>query len=135
MNPEPNFLTLEQVLGLHEWSLSQHGGLPGIRDQGLLESAVQAPVNHFLYANNGQATLIPELAVSYWFHLSSNHPFVDGNKRTAFAAATAFLAMNGLDLSFDEEESYSIAIQVATGQLDKDELLALILPGLFELSD
>ena len=89
MNPEPEFLTVEDVLQIHDEQLSAYGGATGIRDQGLLESAVAMPQASF-----GGAYLhedLPHMAAAYAFHIAQNQPFLDGNKRTGLVAALVFL--------------------------------------------
>ena len=88
----PRWLVKQAVLAMHDALISDHGGTPGIRDDGLLESALVRPQN--LYHYEPSATLF-QLAASYGFGLSSNHAFVDGNKRIALTATAVFLAING----------------------------------------
>ena len=88
----PEWILRETVLALHEQLLAEFGGSKGIRDEGLLNSALDRPENLFVY---GQPTL-SELAAAYSFGLVKNHPFVDGNKRIGFAIAAVFLQLNGL---------------------------------------
>ncbi len=99
MNPE--FLTLAEVLDLHERALALHGGQAGIRDQGLLESALAQPESTmfgaFLHAD------LWEQAAAYAFHIAENQPFIDGNKRVAVAAALTFLRVNGCALNLDSD--------------------------------
>lgn len=122
MNPlgEPRFLTLLEVLTLHETAIDEHGGSHGIRDQGLLESALAMPRQGFgdQYANEFPFGM----AAAYAFHICKNHPFVDGNKRTAFAAMVVFLRMNGWSLTADEEAAASRIIEMATDVMDKEKL-------------
>ena len=106
-----DFLTLSEVLALHSDLIERYGGTHGIRDQGLLEAALYRPQTGYY------ADLIEETA-ALWESLSQNHPFVDGNKRTAFAAAYAFLAINGIRLNADTDE----AIVFLTGLYDTNQL-------------
>lgn len=114
---EIRFLNLEDVLALHEMQLERYGGAIGIRDQGLLESAIGTPqasfggefVHHGLY----------EMAAAYAFHIAENQPFVDGNKRTALAAALVFLDWHQMELDEPSEELYRAMIQLAEKKLDK----------------
>jgi death on curing protein len=88
---EPVFLTLDEVLRIHTRSLAEHGGSEGIRDRGLVESAVASAKNTIYYGNGD----LFDVAASYAFHLAESQAFLDGNKRTAVAAAMVFLALNG----------------------------------------
>jgi death on curing protein len=100
----PNFLFLSEVLRLHEDVIASFGGSLGIRDEGLLESALAQPQatfgGEFLHAT------IYEQAAAYLYHLAMNHPFIDGNKRTAFAVMDTFLRLNGYQLSLTNEAAY-----------------------------
>lgn len=95
-----DFLTMADVLAMHEDQIERYGGTPGIRDPGLLEAALFRPQTGYY------ADLIEE-AAALWESLAQNHPFLDGNKRTAFAATYTFLAINGLRLRADAEETYA----------------------------
>ncbi len=97
---EPRWLTLEQIKVAHERQLARFGGPAGIRDEGALVSAMMRPVNRWQYE---QADL-PELAAAYAFGLARNHPFVDGNKRTAYLAGDTFLRLNGQRFTGDPLE-------------------------------
>lgn len=107
------FLEIEEVLALHEDQIARYGGGSGLRDLGLLESAVATPSATFdgelLHATP------PEMAAAYLFHLAQNHPFVDGNKRVAAAATFMFLFLNGLELSCTEDEFVDLVMGVASG--------------------
>lgn len=114
---------------MHEMQLAEHGGAPGIRDEGLLESALARPVNAHAY---GEADLCA-LAASYAFGIACNHPYVDGNKRTAFLAAYVFLSINGLELVAEEVDATTTMLAVAAGQSSEsafaDWLRANVQPG------
>ena len=99
--------------------IAEHGGLPGIRDSGLIESALARPRQ--LHAYNSDATLW-QMGAAYAFDISSNHPFTDGNKRTAFMAAYIFLLDNGWELNAPEVESVLVFEQVANNQLSEEQL-------------
>ena len=114
----PRFLEVEEVLRLHARSLDAFGGLPGLRDPGALESAVQAVRNHFLYTGGD---LFDLAAVLLW-HLGRNHPFADGNKRVALAAALVFLDLNGIQLAQDDELFESLTQGVAASGIERDAL-------------
>jgi death on curing protein len=121
---EPEFLTLDDVLALHADQIDRYGGAHGVRDVGLLESALAAPRATF-----GGAFLhaaVTEMAAAYLFHLVSNHPFIDGNKRAGLAAAIAFLGLNGLWLEAAEDELVDLVVGVAEGRFDKSEVAVFI---------
>lgn len=117
---DPLFLTLDEVLGIHADQLRRYGGRRGIRDLGLLQSALAMPRATF----EGQLLhgTIFEMAAAHLFHLARNHPFADGNKRTALMTALAFLGLNGHRLEADPDALYELVIGVATGRVDKAEV-------------
>jgi len=116
----PEFLDRESVLRIHERQIQKFGGTSGIRDEGLLESALAQPQatfgGQFLHAS------ICEQAAAYLYHLAMNHPFVDGNKRTAFAVMDTFLRVNGYRLNLTNEESYEWVLQVVENKMTKEAL-------------
>ena len=114
---EPTWLSKPALLAIHGLLLAEHGGASGLRDEGLLESAMAAPLNHFQYGE----TDIYLLAGTYAFALTSNHPFVDGNKRTAFAAAGIFLDLNGHQLRASEPEAVQAVLALSKGELDAQD--------------
>lgn len=120
---EPRWLLKEAVGSLHERSLALHGGPSGIRDEGLLESALQRPLNRYHY--EGLEDLC-ELAATYAIGIASNHPFVDGNKRAAFAALLLFLTLNGRPLAADKAEAIRTMLAVAAGEIDIPHLAAWV---------
>ncbi|MBI4568510.1 MAG: type II toxin-antitoxin system death-on-curing family toxin [Planctomycetes bacterium] len=117
---EPRFLTIDEVLTLHQAVMDEFGGLGGVRDRALFESAVAMPRQGAF----GQfAHGIPfGMAAAYAFHLSKNHPFVDGNKRVAFAACVAFLGLNGWELSAPREEATQTMLSLVEGKIDKEAM-------------
>lgn len=121
---EPVFLTLAEVLELHRAQIERYGGDPGVRDIGLLESALAVPKasfgGEFLHAS------IFEMAAAYAYHVAENQPFVDGNKRTALAAALVFLEMNGHSISDPRATLYGAMIRVGTRRAMKGELAELL---------
>ena len=124
MNTEPEFLTVEDVLQIHDEQLSAYGGATGIRDQALLESAVAMPQASF-----GAAYLhedLPHMAAAYAFHIAQNQPFLDGNKRTGLVAALVFLDLNGVTVLDPQERLYDTMIAIAERQMDKDGLAELL---------
>lgn len=103
------------LLLLHDESLAEHGGAPGLRDEGLLDSALARPVNLALYEQPDVASL----AASYGMGLAKNHPFVDGNKRAAFLAVGMFLAVNGFRLRATQADATLTVLDVAAGVMDE----------------
>jgi len=115
---EPRFLKLAEVLHLHDESLARFGGLAGIGNPGLVESALASAQNTFWYGGGG----VFEIAAAYAFHIAEAQAFLDGNKRTAVAAAVLFLRVNGLPFPKDDGSLYLAMISVANKQLDKPGL-------------
>ena len=114
---QPFWLSKVAVLAIHGQLLAEHGGATGLRDESLLESALAAPVNHFEY---DQADVFV-LAATYAHALTSNHPFVDGNKRTAFAAAGIFLELNGYRLTASEPDAVLAVLALSRGEMKSEE--------------
>jgi len=121
---QPVFLTLDEVLALHADQIDRYGGSAGVREIGLLESALAAP--RATFGGEYLHDSLPEMAAAYLFHLSRNHPFLDGNKRAGLAAAIAFLGLNGLWLDDDPEELADQVLRVAEGTMPKSELAEYI---------
>ncbi len=111
----PVWLDRTDCLAIHEMMLAQHGGMAGVRDEGLLESALARPQNLFSY---GSPTM-PEMAASYAVGIILNHPFVDGNKRTGFMMAATFLELNGLVFAATEESVVEKTLALAAGELNE----------------
>jgi death-on-curing protein len=120
---EPRWLTRRMLEAIHEGQLREHGGSPGIRDAGLLESALGRPQHKFAYARRSH---LATLAAAYTFGLAKNHAFIDGNKRTAFMAAYVFLALNGQDLDAAEPDVVTTMGHVAAGRLSEMGLASWI---------
>ena len=120
---DPLFLTLDEVLEIHEQQLERYGGSSGIRDYAGLESAVAMPQatfgGEFLHPS------IPAMAAAYLFHLCQNHAFVDGNKRVGANAAITFLLMKDWEPTFDENELVELVLAVATGAASKTTLTSV----------
>lgn len=116
---EPRWISELGLVLLHDESLAEHGGSPGVRDNGLLQSALARPQNRHAY--EGAADLA-ELAASYAFGLAKNHPFVDGNKRAAFLAMGLFLELNGHTLTATQPGAYETILALAAGVLDEPGL-------------
>lgn len=108
------------VLAIHDRQLAEHGGSAGVRDEGLLESALARAQQ--LYAYGDPTPDLADLAASFAYGLARNHPFVDGNKRTAYAACLTFLALNGVDLAADAEEKYLSFLALGEGRISVGEL-------------
>ncbi len=119
---EPVWIRDNVVPAIHNRQLAEHGGASGVRDQGLLESALDAPKNRWLYEKCG----IEELAACYAYHLAKNHPFIDGNKRTAYVCMRLFLKLNGLDIEADNQEKVMSMLDLAAGRKALEELTVWI---------
>ncbi len=120
MSLNPIFLSLGEVLEIHRDQIERYGGGPGIRDLGFLQSALAMPAAGF--GGRYLHTDLFEMAATYLFHITQNHPFVDGNKRTGAVASLVFLSLNGVDVLAEEEEFEKIVLGVAEGKLDKAAL-------------
>jgi death-on-curing protein len=116
---EPEWLDIDIVLDFHVEQLALFGGADGIRDRGLLESALARPINKFGYGESGLAAL----AAAYGFGIARNHPFIDGNKRTALASIIVFLGLNGIDLDAPQEAATAMILSLAAGEIT-EEILA-----------
>jgi death-on-curing protein len=115
----PIWIDARAILFLHDESLAMFGGARGLRDAGLLESALVRPVNHHLYKPDVD---VAELAAAYAFGLAKNHPFVDGNKRAAFLTLGLFLAVNGWRLETTQIDAIETMLSLAKGTLDESAL-------------
>ncbi len=113
------WLLTSAVLAMHKAQIAEHGGSDGVRDRGLLESALARPRNLPAYQPESD---LASLAASYAYGIAKNHPFVDGNKRTALVATRTFLALNGCELTATREEKYLTFISLADGGLSEEEL-------------
>ena len=119
---DPLFLSREEVLGIHRLSLEQHGGLDGLREPGLLDSALMQPEAAHYYGQGDLAAI----AAAYAFHIAQNQPFIDGNKRAAMGSALTFLRLNGYPPArFDGDELYDAMIAIAEKRLAKAGLAAM----------
>ena len=112
------------VLAVHEEQLAEHGGGAGLRDEGLLHAALARPQNLVAYGDPDPDPDLAELAAAYAYGIARNHPFVDGNKPTAFVVAELFLAMNGLTLEADDAVCVVIMLDLAAGNLSESDLAA-----------
>jgi death-on-curing protein len=115
---EPVWLDAQDALAIHDRQLAEHGGGTGVRDTALLESALARPLNRWNYGDDDVANL----AAAYAFGVARNHPFVDGNKRTAWVLARLFLAVNRIDLHFDKQDATQMMIALAAGELSEEEM-------------
>ena len=113
-------LTIDQVIAFHDLLLKDFGGLAGIRDVNLLHSALDAPKASF--ENKEMYPSLSEKAAAYLYHLAKNHPFNDGNKRTAYVATLAFLKANNASIKFKINDLESVVVAVANGVIEKKEL-------------
>ncbi len=121
---KPVFLSLDEVLALHGEQIDRYGGATGLRDLGLLESALAAP--RATFGREYLHATLPEMAAAYLFHVVRNHPFLDGNKRTGLSASIAFLGMNGLWLESDPEVLANLVLGVAEGRTARAEVAEFI---------
>jgi death-on-curing protein len=115
---EPIWLEVEILIDLHAEQLALFGGPDGIRDQGMLESALGHPLNKFAYGETDLAAL----AAAYAFGVARNHPFVDGNKGAAFGAMIVFLGLNGIDFLVPPESATAIILALAAAEVDEEGL-------------
>jgi death-on-curing protein len=112
------WLDSRTIRAIHLALLAEHGGLPGVRDEGLLDSAMARPKNLAAY----EAPSLAQLAASYGFGLTKNHPFLDGNKRVGLAAIAVFLDINGYELIASQPDAVTTMLQLAAGDLDEKQL-------------
>ena len=123
MSLEPVFLSIEDILLIHVRMIKEFGGMPGVADRGMLESATAMPgagiSGSFLHKS------LPAMAAAYLFHICKNHPFFDGNKRVAVVAAELFLNINGMRLNVSNEELKELCLGVAAGEISKSETVTL----------
>lgn len=122
MTDEPAFLAVDHILAIHRRMIREFGGDPDVRDYGLLESAVMMPAARFAgrFLHKG----IVAMAAAYLFHLCKNHPFVDGNKRTALVSAEVFLVLNNKRLLATNKELEELTLGVADGRISKDDVIS-----------
>jgi death on curing protein len=123
---EPTWLDAAIVLDVHAEQLALFGGAEGVRDLGLLESALAGPLNKFAYGGTSLAVL----AASYAYGILRNHPFVDGNKRAAFASIIVFLGLNGIDFDVSAGAATAIIFGAAAGEINEDGLTRWIADNL-----
>ncbi len=117
---DPVWNAVELVEAIHQRQIAEHGGGDGVRNEGLLESALARPQHLFAYG--GADVEVPALAASYAYGIARNHPFVDGNKRTGAVICEVFLELNGYVLLPDDPELYPVFLALAAGELEEDQL-------------
>ncbi len=115
---EPRWITYEQTIAIHSRQLRRFGGAPGLRDEGMLQSALDRPVNKWRY----EQSELPELAAAYAYGLAKNHAFIDGNKRIAFMSMMIFLIKNGVQFSPDPAQATTIILSLAAGEVSEQSL-------------
>lgn len=115
---EPRWVPKAVVLAVHDAQIAEHGGGQGLRDEGLLEAALDRPRNLLHYGQPDMAAL----AAAYAYGLAKNHPFVDGNKRTSFVTCELFLDLNGHELTMEDAEAVTTWLALAAGELGEAEL-------------
>lgn len=117
------WVLVEAVLAIHGRQIAEHGGSDGLRDEGLMLSALARPENLLAYGENVD---MAALGASYAYGIAKNHPFIDGNKRIALVVMRTFLASNGIDFVASREEKYRTFLQLAEGTLTEEELIIWI---------
>ncbi len=121
---KPRFLTLAEVLLIHQNQIESYGGSYGLRDPGLLSSAAAMPES--MFSGSYLHEDIFHMAAAYLFHICQNHPFVDGNKRTGLAVCLVFLDINGIEIDDKNDELYDMVIHVTSGKLKKTEIAGIL---------
>lgn len=120
---EPAWISKAVILAIHDEQLAEHGGGESVRDEGLLDSALARPQNQFAYSRKID---LAALAAAYAFGIARNHPFIDGNKRTAFVAMELFLDLNGVALTASDHDAVVTTLRLAAGEIEEDELAAWV---------
>lgn len=114
------WITEKLATAIHRRQLAEHGGMDGVRDAGLLSSALARPQH--LLAYSSERPILTRLAAAYAYGIAKNHPFLDGNKRTAYVVCRTFLLLNGSDIEATQEEKYLTILQLADGNLSEEKL-------------
>lgn len=114
----PRFLSVELARVIHDRQLAEHGGLDGVKDDGLLDSAMARPLNKYSYGEEDLCAL----AAAYAFGIARNRPFADGNKRTAWVMARLFLRLNGVTLAYDKADAIRMVLALAAGELSEESV-------------
>jgi death-on-curing protein len=115
---EPAWVTYDQIIAMHSGQLRRFGGAPGLRDKGMLQSAIQRPINKWQY----EQAALPDLAAAYAYGLGKNHAFVDGNKRIAFMTMMTFLRKNGVRFAPSQAHATKIILSLAAGEVSEASL-------------
>ena len=115
---EPIWLDAKDAVAIHDRQLAEHGGATGLRNSDGLESALARPINQWAYGQDDK----PALAAAYAYGVARNHPFIDGNKRTAWVLARLFLALNNVPIAFETDDAIAIVLALAAGELTEEEL-------------
>ena len=117
MRREPKWISKQSVLAFHEKLLADHGGAPGLLDEGLLDAALASPKNHFAY----EQVDVFRLAAAYAYAINRNHPFTDGNKRVALTVAGVYLELNGFRLDASEQDAAAATVALSSGEMDEGQ--------------
>ena len=129
---EFEWIASNAVLAMHREQIAEHGGTEGLRDEGLLDSALARPQNLLAY---GEDVDVAALAASYAYGIAKNHPFLDGNKRTALVVSVTFLNLNGYDLDAPSSETYTRFLGLAEGLVSEDELADWMRKRLYSINN
>jgi death-on-curing protein len=111
------WISLDVILAIHDEQLAEHGGVTGVRDKAMLESALGRPLNQAGYGEPDAAAL----AAAYAFGIARNHPFADGNKRTAYVAMELFLVLNGFELTASDADAVLTMLRLAAGEVEEEQ--------------
>lgn len=117
---EPIWIEVGDAIAFHDESLNEHGGAEGVRDASALEAALARPKNLLAYSESGPS--LYQMAAAYAFGIARSHPFVDGNKRTAFIVSLTFLALHGIEISAAKEDTYTTFFRLAEGTVTEAQL-------------
>jgi death-on-curing protein len=118
---EPEWLEFDVILAIQEAQLAEHGGPLGIRDRGMLESALARPKN--LFADTPETATLSRLAAAYAFGIARNHPFLDGNKRISWVVCAVFLELNGIQVIAEQEGVRIVMLELANGSIGEEEMV------------
>ncbi len=119
MVAEPRWIRDDVVSAIHSMQIAEHGGKDGVLSEGALSASLANPKHYFFYTEPRPG--IPEIAARYAYSIANNHPFCDGNKRTAAVVCELFLELNGFELKASDQEAYSMYFKLASSQVDADE--------------
>ncbi|MBS3897679.1 MAG: type II toxin-antitoxin system death-on-curing family toxin [Dethiobacter sp.] len=125
------FIPKHIIINFHEQLIKLYGGTAGIRDEGLLNSALEQP--NAMFGGSYLHNSLTKMAAAFGFHLCKNHPFIDGNKRIALVAMDTFLQRNGYEICASEKEAYKVIIKLASGEFSKEELAEWLEKNLIKL--